>query len=174
MKYYNRRSIRLKNYDYTSKGFYFLTLLTHRRIHRFGEIENGEQQLNTLGLIAQQCWEEIPKHFPKVKLHEFVIMPDHIHGIIEITETTDLKNKPKTTRPRGTSKTIGAIVRGYKIGVTKHFNNMQNNNSKLWHRDYWDVIINSQKALQNIRQYIIENPKHWKKQPKRTPRKSKS
>lgn len=80
-----RRSIRLPGYDYASAGWYFDTILCHKRQHLFGEVRDGEMVLNEAGETAQKCWLEIPKHFPDVDLHEHVIRPNHIHGIIELT-----------------------------------------------------------------------------------------
>lgn len=86
-KIHHRKSMRLKGFDYAQEGLYFLTICTHDRKMIFGEIQNGEMQLNAAGLIAQNCWNEIPNHFPNVQLHAFVIMPNHVHGIIEILTT---------------------------------------------------------------------------------------
>lgn len=89
MKYnpeiHHRRSIRLKGYDYSQPGAYFVTIVTHQRQCLFGEIVNNEMILNDYGKIAAQCWNDIPKHFPNAILDEFVIMPNHIHGIITNT-----------------------------------------------------------------------------------------
>lgn len=84
---HHRRSIRLKNYDYSQPGGYFITICTYKRRCLFGKIVNGKMILNKFGKIAQQCWLEIPKHFPNVELDEFIVMPNHIHGIILINDT---------------------------------------------------------------------------------------
>ena len=81
---HHRRSIRLKNYDYSQNGMYYLTIVTQDRLRLFGEIENGNMVFSELGKFAHQCWLDIPQHYPQVVLHEFVIMPNHVHGIIEI------------------------------------------------------------------------------------------
>lgn len=90
MKYnpqiHNRQSTRLKGYDYGSEGLYFITICTYDMNHYFGEIENGEMKLNESGKIAKECWENIPEHFPHTRLYEFVIMPNHVHGIIETNQ----------------------------------------------------------------------------------------
>ncbi len=138
---HHRRSIRLKGYDYAQEGLYFITICCQDREHRFGTIENGKMILNDAGKIADECWLEIPKHFPNVVLHEHIIMPNHVHGIIEIAngiegaknnspqrspernETPDIgaKNISPQQGFKSPSKTIGSIVRGFKIGVTKWF-----------------------------------------------------
>jgi REP element-mobilizing transposase RayT len=80
-----RQTIRLKEYDYQQPGFYFITICCYQKSHLFGQLINGKMILNDAGKIANQCWLNIPMHFPDVILHEFIIMPDHIHGIIELT-----------------------------------------------------------------------------------------
>lgn len=83
-----RRTVRLYGYDYSQEGLYFVTLCCQDKICRFGKVENGEMVLNRMGEIAKECWLEIPRHYQNVVLHEFVIMPNHIHGIIEIDTPT--------------------------------------------------------------------------------------
>jgi putative transposase len=159
----NRRSIRLQGYDYSQAGAYFVTLCTQNRECLFGEIVDGEMRMNDAGNIARQCWDNIPIHFPHVDLDEFVVMPNHIHGIVVITDNVGGKNfspLPQTTRPCGTSKTIGSIVRGFKIGVTKW---MRNNTPiyDVWQRNYWEHIVRNEPELNRIREYIHNNPTQW-------------
>ena len=87
---HNRRSIRLKGHNYSQEGLYFITICTQNQMHLFGEIENREMILNEYGKIAKKCLIAIPDHYPHAKLHQFVVMPNHIHCIIEITEITDV------------------------------------------------------------------------------------
>ena len=91
MKYdpqkHHRRSIRLKGYDYTSLGAYFITICTHQRHYLFGEIIDGEMRLNQMGQSVQAHWNRLPTHFPHLKIDAFVIMPNHIHGILTLTPT---------------------------------------------------------------------------------------
>jgi len=82
-KIHNRRSIRLKGYDYSQAGLYFITICCQDNVCLFGTIKNGAMILNSGGQMAKKCWTEIPNHFPNVILHEYVIMPNHVHGIIE-------------------------------------------------------------------------------------------
>jgi len=202
-----RKSIRLKGYDYSSEGLYFITICCDQMIPLFGEIENGSMQLNDLGIIAEKCWLEIPEHFPEVYLHEFIIMPNHIHGIIEITvranqhsPNNDIINnlpidieltnqhspdemneitefpvdidspkeidgmteiKANIDSPlRSPSKTIGSIIRGYKIGVTKWAR--QNTDVKnVWQRNYYERIIRDEQSYSQITEYIKNNPAKW-------------
>ena len=125
---HHRKSIRLKGYDYSQSGFYFITLCINNREHLFGEIINNEMILNDAGINAVKFWNEIPQHFTHVRLHEFIIMPNHLHGIIEIVVEKYLSPKndrAKNERAKNVlplplySQTIGYIVRGFKIGFTK-------------------------------------------------------
>ncbi|SFS69579.1 transposase [Sphingobacterium wenxiniae] len=167
----DRRSIRLYGYDYSQEGLYFLTICCQDRICFLGEIIASEMILNEIGKQAKNCWLEIPNHFNNVKLHEYVIMPNHIHGIIQIlgaknflpNEKNILYNGTKDISPlRGTSKTIGSIVRGFKIGVTKWVR--QNTDIyNLWQRNYYEHIIRSNESYQRITDYIQNNPQNWMK-----------
>ena len=176
---HHRRSIRLNGYDYSQPGFYFITLCTKNREHLFGEIINNELILNDAGLNAVRFWKEIPKHFSNTKLHEFIIMPNHVHGIIEIVGAKHLSPKndraknvlPKNDRAKNVlplrlcSQTIGSIVRGYKIGFTKwiHINQPIKYplGSSPWQRNYWEHIIKTEIEYTKISQYIINNPLCW-------------
>ena len=163
----NRQSIRLKGYDYSQPGQYFITICTQNRVHRFGEISGGVMRLNDVGRIVADCWNEIPVHFPNVILDSFVVMPNHIHGIIRIVDMGECRGKKffaptDNAHPNGTSRTVGSIVRGLKIGITKRFHEIPGNeNAKLWQRNYWEHIIRDEQSLHTIRQYIRNNPAKW-------------
>lgn len=162
---HHRQSIRLKGYDYSKEGLYFITICTHERECLFGDIADEEIKLNDAGKIANECWLEIPNHFPNVILHEFIIMPNHVHGIIELKTIANVGAKnfsplPNQTPFKSPSKTIGSIVRGYKIAVTKWFRN----NTVIqtaWQRNYHDHINRNQQSYETIANYIINNPAKW-------------
>ena len=162
MKYnpdiHHRRSIRLRDYDYSQAGAYFVTICTHNHECLFGEIADGVMMLNASGRIAAQCWREIPSHFPHSALDEWVIMPNHLHGIVILTDTVGAKNF--SPLQNGTSKTIGSIVRGFKIGVTKWMRQHTDVHT-VWQRNYWEHIIRDDADLHRIRQYICNNPARW-------------
>ena len=125
---HHRRSIRLKNYDYSKKGLYFLTLCCRECLSLLGEIVCGEMNLNDKGIITKSCWNEIPTHFPNIVLHEFTIMPNHIHGIIEITESVEVENfQPLQSKQQYRNEfqhiiphSVGSIVRGFKISARQN------------------------------------------------------
>jgi len=165
---YRVSSARLKGYDYSQVGCYFITICTKDRINWFGEIKNGEMIKSKIGEIAEKCWLEIPSHFPFVGLEEFVIMPNHIHGVIIINDnngrdakscvsTTDMTEYNNKFGPQ--SKNLSSIVRGFKIGV-KNFSN-QNKIDFSWQGRFYDHIIGNEKELNKIRQYIVDNPLKW-------------
>ena len=165
---HHRRSIRMRGHDYAGGGGYFITLCVADRRPLFGTVVNGRMSLNATGCAAAACWREIPAHFPMASLDEWIIMPDHVHGIIRIQPDGSVRPgggppppaqfPPGSPRPRpcGTSRTLGSIVRGFKIGVTKFLGG-----ESPWQRDYYDIIIRDARALANIRRYIRENPAQW-------------
>jgi REP element-mobilizing transposase RayT len=181
---HQRRSIRLRGYDYARAGGYFVTVCTHQRACLFGAISDGQMRLNAVGQVATQCWRAIPDHFPDVRCDEFVVMPNHIHGILWIVtpnpsgvvvvvvvganhysplrppQCPPQPGPSNQAPPRGTSKTIGSVVRGFKIGVTLW---MRGNDfdGPVWQRGYYEHIIRKEESLNRIRQYILDNPARW-------------
>lgn len=121
---HNRRSIRLKNYDYSEAGLYFITLGTASRKHIFGKIEKGEMQLNILGKIANEEWLKTISIRKNISLGAYIIMPNHFHAIISIDYKLNKDKNPNTGKFISPSQTIGAIIRGYKGATTKRINNL--------------------------------------------------
>lgn len=180
---HQRRSIRLKGYDYTREGAYYFTICCHQRRCLLGEIEDGVIQLNIIGATVQSVWHSLPRHFPLIELDAFVIMPNHIHGIIFITDsrgeafvpinedTAPQVSSPNaspfsgcndTSPPCGTqSGSIGAILQNFKSVATRRVNRITRNSGTLWQRNYYEEIIRNEKAYENIRRYIVENPLNW-------------
>ena len=142
----------LKGYNYSREGMYFITICTHNREHLFWEIVDEKILLK----YAESCWCEIGDHLKNVKLHEFVVMPNHIHGIIEITaeERDDIVVRviSENKKEHGTSKTVGSIVRGFKIGVIRLGKNSKNNNLpiQIWQRNYYENIIRDEEAYVQV------------------------
>jgi REP element-mobilizing transposase RayT len=165
-KVHKRKSIRLKEYDYSQQGMYFVTVCTHDHHFLFGHIEEEIMILNNAGRFANKCWLEIPEHFPHVALDEFIVMPNHIHGIINIDTINNVgvqnleplrkQNKYQQIIP----KSIGSMIRGFKIGVTKWFRK-NTNVYNVWQRNYYEHIIRNEKELNKIRGYIINNQWKW-------------
>jgi REP element-mobilizing transposase RayT len=219
---HHRRSIRLKRYDYTQRGAYFVTICTHQRNCLFGEIVDGEIKLNTNGEIARGSWLSIPRHFKNVELDEFVIMPNHLHGII-IIESSEVAGEAlanqdlsqsfsevagealanqdfsqlfsevagealanqdfskqqnlsgqcfaptvhtgETVKINGTKpQSLAAITQNYKSVSTRQINRMNKaKGNVIWQRNYYEHIIRNEEALNNIREYIVNNSINWVK-----------
>jgi len=170
---YRIESIRLKNYDYSSPGAYFITICARNMEHFFGKIIDGKMRLSVIGKIVEQCWLKIPKHFSFVKLDEWIIMPNHIHGILFFNDrgnnerrdakfcVSTINAKTKNGNVFGPqSMNLASVVRGFKIGVTKYVRqNLKIDN--IWQPRFYDRIIRDELELNNIRNYIIENPAKW-------------
>lgn len=170
----NRRSIRLRDYDYSSPGEYFITICTQNRECLFGEVVDGEMVLNEFGKIAHDEWLQTEKLRNNVELDVFVIMPNHMHAIFGITAAIKKFRQPTVGAYRHTplhetdskfkspSKTVGAIVRGYKSTVTKQINQFRKTpGQRVWQRNYYEHIIRNKKSLNRIRKYILNNPALW-------------
>ncbi|SFV34330.1 transposase [Thermoflavifilum thermophilum] len=168
---HHRRSIRLRGYDYSSAGAYFITICTHNRECLFGDIVDGKMRLNEWGEIAQQCWLQIPNHFTNTSLDEFMIMPNHMHGIITINGNTvgaihelPLQNElPLHSDPYQLRKMLLPKIIGYfKMNVAKQINeHRQTPGQPMWQRNYYEHIIRDDDDLNRIREYIINNPLKW-------------
>lgn len=179
---HHRRSLRLPSWDYRWAGAYFVTLTTHEREMLFGEIVDGELMPSKYGEIAMRCWQEIPAHFPHVELDEWVLMPDHLHGIIVIVdelEPTDSRGEAlpcggeamlrpdrriRPHPPRGCKPgSLGAIVGSFKSVVTRRVNELRDGpGAPVWQRNYYEHIIRNARELRAIRRYIQGNPYRWK------------
>ncbi|OGQ99859.1 MAG: hypothetical protein A2511_15735 [Deltaproteobacteria bacterium RIFOXYD12_FULL_50_9] len=171
---HHRKSIRLRGYDYSQAGLYFITICTHERLPIFGEIVDGKMMSNEAGMMAEKCWRAIPDHFSWAMLDDFVVMPNHVHGIITVGAKDFLPLQPKhrandhsplqsnaVPQPKhGTSQTIGSIVRGFKIGVTKWFRT-NTDMQVVWQRNYYEHIIRDEAAYLKIADYIQTNPQRW-------------
>jgi len=163
-----RRSIRLPGYDYTHPGAYFVTICSHEYKPIFGKVLNGEMKLNESGQIVIKCWAQLPSHFPQVELNAFIVMPNHIHGIINITRknvgATHASPLQTEVRTRSGPKpgSLGAIVGSFKSAVTKRINKLHNTpGTPVWQRNYFEHIIRSDKVLNAICRYILNNPARW-------------
>ena len=161
-----RRSIRLKGYDYSQAGGYFVTIVTLWRECLFGEITSGEMQLNALGRIVEECWHAIPEHFPNTDVDVFEVMPNHVHGIILIHDETrrgTIYRAPTPTIEQFGKPTVGSlptIVRTFKAAVTRRAG-QELNSSNIWQRNYYEHILRDQRDYERIANYIASNPVNW-------------
>ncbi|SYZ72078.1 conserved hypothetical protein [Candidatus Zixiibacteriota bacterium] len=156
-----RRSMRLKDYDYSREGMYFVTVVTHQRTELFGQLDNGQVKLNDFGHLVLLEWEQTAKMRPNIELDQMVIMPNHIHGIIAIIEAKGVCQYAPTKR-RSPSQTIGSIIRGFKSTTTSRINKLRNSPGQMvWQRNYYDHIIRNEDDLNEGRRYILNNPFKW-------------
>ena len=154
-RYPQRKSPRLRGYDYTQGGAYFVTICTHKRLHMFGRIADGVMLLHPMGQIAADCWAAIPDHFTGVELDVSIVMPNHVHGIVVLA---------------GGGAALGAIIGTYKAAVTRQIHRQHHTApAKIWHGRYYDRIICDATALERIRAYIQHNPARWSKDTFYTP-----
>jgi putative transposase len=178
---HHRRSIRLAGYDYTQAGAYFVTIVTQGRECLFGEVVNGEMVLNEYGKIVQKWWDDIPTHFPGIETGAFVIMPNHVHGIIIITDngrgtvpapvapepapdgriSTTGRGDPAPTTER--KPTLGQIVAYFKYKSSKEMNSLDMPEviTKFWQRNYYERIIRNDREMDAVWNYIENNPSAW-------------
>ena len=154
-----RRAIRLRDYDYTTPGSYFVTITAVDRTCLFGDITDGEMRLNDAGRIVQTVWRELPSHYPHVPPDAYIVMPNHIHGIIVLSDRNDVGAGFK---PAPTRHGIPEIVRAFKTFSARRINEMRcTPRVSIWQRNYFEHIIRSEESLNRIRQYILDNPARW-------------
>lgn len=137
---HHRKSLRLKHYDYRQNGLYFITICCKNRECILGNIVYDTVILTNLGQMVEQCWLKIPEYYPQVKLHHFVIMPNHLHGIIEIASDNfggECDSPLQQNIFNGTSQTIGAMVRGFKSAVTSWARG-NTEHYDVWQRNYYE------------------------------------
>ena len=165
---HHRRSIRLKGHDYTQPGAYFVTICTYQRQTLLGEIVDGAMVLNACGEIARDEWFKTAQIRDNVQLHEdeFVVMPNHLHGIIWIDKPVGATGPVAPTKndflPGPKSGSIGAIIGQYKTVTTRRINQtLDSPGAPIWQRNYYEHIIRSDGELNAIRQYVQQNPLKW-------------
>ena len=173
---YKRHSIRLKGYDYSASGLYFIAICTWNHLHLFGEIQNDRMIVNRYGEIAELEWCRTDELRDNIKLHEFIIMPNHLHGIIEVFNCQGMNRgtahralltkhgAPQKERfGKPSSNTIPTIMRSYKGAVTKQIRELENNTAlNIRQRNYYEHIIRDEDSCLKISEYILTNPLKWR------------
>ncbi|GAP12942.1 transposase [Longilinea arvoryzae] len=167
----NRRSIRLPGYDYTFPTAYFITILTWQRKPVLGTVIDHAIQLSETGTLAQREWLRLAQRFTQLELDEFVVMPDHVHGILLLK---DVKNTQYTgantpdgspSRPHVVPGSLGAIVRAYKSTVARLVNFSRfSDGEPFWQRNYFERVVSDERDIERIREYIRSNPLNWPKE----------
>ncbi|WP_414752685.1 transposase [Anabaena sp. CCY 9910] len=178
---YRVESTRLPNHDYSQNGWYFVTICTYERQWLFGDVVNSQVNLSEIGKIAAKFWDEIPQHSQNTYIDAYVIMPNHVHGIIVIDnpecrdvvrrdfacnvstsgddfDDTDVYRNLSKISPKAGS--LSAVIRSYKSAVTR-WCNMNGYPNFAWQQRFFDHIIRADGSLDKIREYIISNPRKW-------------
>ncbi len=190
---HHRKSIRLRGYDYSQPGAYFITICTHQRQQLFGAIVDGAMILNAAGMLADSMWRELAEHYPSVALGDHIVMPNHLHGIVHVgaplaaphyglayscdialrnyTATHNAVNRMNDATEQGAASsvpTLGKILRRYKsISATAINRHLNRQSLPMWQRNYYEHIIRNESAYQNISEYIRNNPQQWQNDPYR-------
>jgi putative transposase len=169
---HHRRPVRLKGYDYSTPGTYFVPVVTNGYKCIFGKIIDTEMHNNHLGEIVSACWFGIPDHFSGIEVEPFVLMPNHIHGIITILDDdrrgTIYRAPTKEEFGQPTVRSIPTIVRTFKAAVSRVANEDMGI-KKIWQRNYYEHIIRNQMEMEQINDYIQTNPASWEKDPENNP-----
>lgn len=168
-KKHHRRSVRLKEFDYSGAGVYFVTICTHGRECLLGRIADSEVKLSIVGEIVQRTWHDISRRFGGIRLDAFVVMPNHIHGIIIVNNVgatlavalNSLCGDPDKRAGTSPAPTLGKIVGAFKSLCFHKCKNNGLNIGKLWQRNYHEHIIRNEMELNSIREYIGNNSLTW-------------
>ncbi|GAB3909614.1 transposase [Larkinella knui] len=172
---YRIPSTRLQSWDYGTNAAYFVTICTHERHHAFGSIQNGEMQLNAAGKIAAEIWQFLPTQFPYVILDEFVVMPNHMHGLLYIDKPPiggDAINRVSTAHQITGGITghknpmlhenLSRIIRWYKGRTTFEIRKWNGGGEKFaWQTRFHDHIVRTNDSFRRIQAYIVNNPQKW-------------
>lgn len=168
LNYKYHLAIRLKGYDYSNPGIYFITICADDRSEIFGAILNDQSILNVAGQLADTLWREIPQHFCHSSLLDHIVMPNHIHGLICLTEdekgtacrASTKQNIESFGRP--TRGSIPTIIRSYKSALTKIIHEKDPKSPKrIWQPGYYEHVVRDQKELEYTIDYIKSNPANW-------------
>jgi REP element-mobilizing transposase RayT len=170
-----RRSLRLRGYDYSQPGAYFVTICTRKRLPIFGRVDQGKMLLNNCGKIATRKWEQLDERFPEIEIDEFIVMPDHMHGIVIISDVGAIhtggaihelprqQDEIETNSPIARRRmTLPMVIGFYKMNTAKAINIANDTRgTHVWQRNYYEHIIRNQHSLNRISRYIQENPIKW-------------
>ena len=189
-QHHHRRSIRLPNYDYSRSGIYFITICTHQKQCLFGDINNGRMSLNQIGKIVVEEWLKSAQIRKEIELDEYVIMPNHLHGIVLIhndlkigdrlclrdrnivddkgASLAPLQNNVVDVSRQRKPRSLSSFVAGFKSSVTKRIKIFcPQPNPPIWQRNYHESIVGEEQQLARIRQYILNNPQKWQEDPEK-------
>jgi REP element-mobilizing transposase RayT len=157
-----RNTLRLPDYDYRAAGAYFVTIVTREGECLLGEVMDEAVQLSPPGEIVRDCWLAIPDHFATVTCGEYVVMPNHLHGILWLAGPPDSDDPPKREYGKPIAGSLSTIVGLFKSASTRQINQVRETpGEKVWHRGFHDSIIRNERQLAATRAYILNNPLKW-------------
>jgi len=175
---HHRRSTRLSRYDYSGRGAYFVTICTHQKKHMFGEVVEGEMKPSEYGKIITLYWKDLSRRYPIVELDEFVLMPNHIHGIIRIVGAEPvgaIHELPRQKSARAIHESplqkrrkmlLPKIIGYFKMNTAKRINETRNTPAlAVWQRNYYEHVVRNDDELNKTRDYIVTNPLRWQTDP---------
>lgn len=159
---HHRRSIRLKDYDYSQPGAYFVTISTQDRQPVLGTVLSGTMELSAPGKIAADFWSVVPGHFTNIESDTFVVMPNHLHVILIVTRHNGEKVETETQLQKSRTGSLGQVIAFYKYQTTKLINALSDTpGRRFWQKNYYEHVIRNDKDLRLAREYIENNPLKW-------------
>ena len=170
LEIHQRRSIRLKGYDYSQGGAYFVTIVAQGRLCLFGDVVDGEMRANDAGEMVWRVWDGMPGRFPSIEMDEFVVMPNHVHGVIIIRQS--LGSLVGGQGDSGVQRDTGATTVGDVVGAFKSLTTVEYGRGvrkldwppfdrRLWQRNYYERVIRDESEFSRVREYIANNPMEW-------------
>ena len=161
-----RKQLRLRHYDYTQTGSNFVTICTHDRRCILGNVVDGKMLLSDAGKVVSECWNDLPNHYQHIELGEFIVMPNHVHGIVVITGSAEglTSKKPQAGfKPAPTARhSLSEVIRGFKTFSGRRINRLTNSTGQpVWQRNFYEHVIRDETSLHTIREYIVNNPAKW-------------
>ncbi|MEE9914146.1 MAG: transposase [Deltaproteobacteria bacterium] len=156
----NRKKQRLPEFDYSAPGAYFVTICVQGMQCCLGNVTDGNMILNDSGVIVQNSWLDLPNHYSNCNLDEFVVMPNHVHGILNIADISSA-NVGNGFKPFPTQHGLPEIIRGFKTFSSRRINEINTELPFHWQKSYYDRVVRDEKELQLIREYIVNNPLRW-------------
>jgi len=162
-----RRSIRLRDYDYSEAGAYFVTICAQDRRLLFGTVDEAAVRLTACGEIVQAAWESLPARYPHISLDLFVVMPNHVHGIIVLVHPDDLAVEATGLKATPSRRhAVPEIVRAFKTFSARKVNEQRGTPGEpVWQRNYYEHVVRDEKDLRRIQEYILNNPAAWAEDP---------
>jgi putative transposase len=161
-----RKNLRLRGYDYSRPGVYFITICTTKHRSLFGDVRGGQIICNDAGNAVAEIWANLPQRFPIVALDSFVVMPNHVHGVVVFNNPGIKQNLGAASSAPTTLVALGRVVRAFKSETAIRVNAiLKTSGHPVWQRNYFEHIVRSGRDLDEIRQYIHDNPTRWESDP---------